>query len=161
MKNIVFRDIDIIHVQDGAAMSIHNAGTSTVSNILFDNIRVEDANQKLIDLAIFRSRYSEDGTEDEREWRKLYLNGAWDGVLMIPPGQSEFHAKFRGHIINIVFRNIQVVDGPFPYSLFYGFDTNHLVENVRIENLTLRGKKISSLQKAKIYLENTKSVIVQ
>lgn len=61
VKNITFRNNDIIHVESGAALSIHNAGNSVVSNIVFDDIRIEDARQKLFDFAVFCSRYSEDG----------------------------------------------------------------------------------------------------
>lgn len=161
VKNIVFNNIDLIHVQDGAAMSIHNAGTSIVSNVLFDDIRVEDANHKLIDLAIFRSRYSQDGSQDEAVWRKLYLNGAWDGVLMVPPDQQNYHASFRGHIRNIIFRNIRIIDGPHPFSIFYGFGNAHLVQNILIENLQVYGRRIKSLKEAKCYLENARNITIR
>jgi len=158
VKNISFTDCDIIHVEAGAVFSIHNAGTSTVSHVLFDNIRVEDARQKLFDLAIFRSRYSEDGEKDEVEMRKQYWNSAWDGVLHVPAEKKAFHAAYRGHIKNIVFKNIQVVDGLFPFSVFYGFDDMHAVENVSIENLTVHGKKITVAADAKLYTENTANI---
>ncbi|NJK87161.1 MAG: hypothetical protein HC906_15465 [Bacteroidales bacterium] len=53
VKNIRFENIDIIHVEDGAAMSIHNAGQAHVYNIVFEDIRVEDARQKLLMLPSF------------------------------------------------------------------------------------------------------------
>jgi hypothetical protein len=95
IKNIVFRNIDIIHVEAGAALSIHNAGSGHVKNVTFENIRIEDARQKLFDFAIFRSQYSEDGTEDPEERKRLYLNGAWDGVLKVPAADRSAHAPFR------------------------------------------------------------------
>jgi hypothetical protein len=63
IENITFRNIDLIHgwsyEDDGAglsyaAMSIHMAGNSSVSNITYDNIRVEDLDpwQSLIELRI-------------------------------------------------------------------------------------------------------------
>lgn len=154
VKNISFKDCDIIRVEAGAAISIHNAGISTVSNILFENIRVEDARQKLFDIAIFRSQYSLDGTTDPAEKKRLYLNGAWDGVLHVPRDRRSYHAQFRGHVQNIVFRNIRIVDGGFPYSLFYGFDETHQVKNVLIDNLTVYGRRINSVKAAKLYMEN-------
>lgn len=161
IKNIIFRDCDIIHIEAGAAISIHNAGTGHVKNILFDNIRIEDARQKLFDLAIFRSRYSEDGTDDPDEISRLYLHGAWDGVLMVPENEKKKHAPFRGKISHIILRNIQIVEGLFPYSVFYGFDQEHLVKDVVIDNLKVYGKKIRSLNNAKLYTENTENIHIK
>lgn len=161
VKNIRFSNCDIIHVEAGAVLSIHNAGKSTVSNVIFDNIRIEDARQKLFDVAIFRSQYSEDSTRDPEERKRLYLNGAWDGVLSIPAGKMEFHGQFRGFVKNILFRNIQIVDGNFPYSVFYGFDGLHNVQDVRIENLSVHGRKIHTMKEAKVYIENTKNITIK
>ena len=161
VKNIRFNNCDIIHVEMGAVMSIHNAGSSTVSNIIFENIRIEDADQKLLDLAIFRSQYSDDKPKDEAERKRLYLNGAWDGVMMVPADKKEYHAAYRGKITNVIFRNISIVDGLFPYSVFYGFDKNKNVSNITIENLRVHGKKITSLKDAKLYMENTNNVMMR
>ena len=161
VKNIRFNNCDIIHVEMGAVMSIHNAGTSTVSNIIFENIRIEDADQKLFDLAIFRSQYSDDGPKEEAERKRLYLNGAWDGVMMVPADKKVYHATYRGKINNVIFRNISIVDGLFPYSVFYGFDKNKSVSNITIENLRVHGKKITALKDARIYLENTTDIKIR
>ncbi|MEP7109236.1 MAG: glycosyl hydrolase family 28 protein [Ferruginibacter sp.] len=161
IKNITFRNSDIIHVEAGAVFSIHNAGTSNVHNILYDDIRVEDARQKLFDLAIFRSRYSVDGTTDEKEKVRLNLNGAWDGVLSIPANEKDAHAVYRGTIKNVVFRNIKIVDGLFPYSIFYGFNADKNISNIVIENLRVHGKKITALQDARFYAENTDRIIIR
>jgi polygalacturonase len=161
VRNISFIDNDIIHVEGGAAFSIHNARRGVVSNILIDNLRIEYADQKLFDLAIFRSVYSEDGTRDSAEANRLYLNGIWDNVLKVTDAEKESHGKFRGHIKNITLKNVSVVDGPFPFSVFSGSDNNHLVENVSIENLNVHGKNIKDIAGAKLYLENTKNIIIK
>ena len=161
VKNIRFNNCDIIHVQMGAVMSIHNAGTSTVSNIVFENIRVEDADQKLFDLAIFRSQYSDDAPTDSEERKRLYLNDAWDGVLAVPANEKEYHAKFRGNIHHVTFKNISVVDGLFPYSVFYGYSKEKNISNILIENLKVHGKKITVVKDARIYQENTTNLNIR
>lgn len=161
IKNIIFRNCDIIHIEAGAAISIHNAGSGHVKNVLYDNIRIEDARQKLFDFAIFRSQYSEDGTQDPEERKCLYLNGAWDGVLVVPAGEKKQHAPFRGHISHITLRNIQITDGLFPYSVFYGYDKKHNVKDVVIENLIVHGKKITNIINAKLYTENTENISIK
>lgn len=161
VKNITFRNSDIIHIESGAAISIHNAGAAAVSNILYDDLRIEDARQKLFDLAVFRSRYSEDGTEDEAEQKRLYLNGAWDGVLAVPANEKTSHAVYRGSITNIVFRNIKIVDGLYPFSVFYGYNADKKVSNIMVENLQVHGKKVADLKDAKFYMENADRVIIR
>ncbi len=161
VKKVRFTDCDIIHVEAGAVLSIHNAGRSTVSDITFEDIRIEDARQKLFDIAIFRSQYSDDGVDDPIERRRLYLNGAWDGVLMVPAEKKEYHAQFRGQVSNIIFKDISIMDGLFPYSVFYGFDEKHLVQDVLIENLSVHKRKIRSIEEAKLYTEHARNITVK
>jgi hypothetical protein len=129
LKNITFVDNDIIHVEAGATISIHNAGTASVSNIVFDNIRIEDSRQKLFDFAKFRSQYSEDGTRDTALKNQLYLHSVWDGVLIVPANKKAEHAKYRGNIKNVLLKNIQIIDGGLPFSIFYGYDDEHKVSD--------------------------------
>lgn len=161
VKNVSFIDNDIIHTEGGAAFSIHNARRGIVSNIVVDNLRVEGTDQKLFDLAIFRSIYSEDGLRDQAEIKKLYVHGIWDNVLAVPESDKESRMKFRGQIKNIILKNVSVVDGPFPFSVFYGSDKDHVVQNVVIENLKIHGKKINKISEAKFYQENAKGVIIK
>jgi len=158
---VSFIDNDVIHVEGGAAFSIHNARRGIVSKILVDNLRVEYADHKLFDLAIFRSVYSEDGTSDEEEINRLYLNGVWDNVLKVTEEEKESHKNFRGYIRDIILKNVSVTDGPFPFSVFYGSDKNHLVENITIENLTVHGRRIKEIADAKLHLENTKNINIK
>ena len=159
VNTITFRDCDLIHVDRGAALSIHNGDQATVENITYDDIRVEDAPHKLIDLAVFRSQYSTDRPTDDAERTRLYRQGAWDGVLRVPPGQEARFAAGRGHIRDITFRNIAVTDGQFPYSILYGYNPQHRVENVRFENLTIHGKPIRSAQQGHFSVENATGVV--
>lgn len=159
IKDITFSDCDIIHVERGAAMSIHNGDFATVRNIRFEDIRVEDARHKLIDLAVFFSQYSVDRPTDEAERKQRYKNGVWDGVLWVYPGEEALYAPNRGKIENIVFKNIQVTDGPVPFSVLAGYDGQHAVENVTIENLKINGKKVTNATDGKFHLEHTKGVI--
>ncbi len=161
VSDVTFRNIDIIHVESGAVLSIHNSGKAIVQNVLYEDIRIEQAAQKLFDLAIFRSRFSEDKPETEAEISKLYLHGAWDNVMKIPPEDSLFHAQYRGWIRDITFRNIRLLDGPLPYSIFNGFDKDHLVENVTIDGLWVCGQKIKDMKKVRFYKKFSKNIILR
>jgi hypothetical protein len=156
VKNIRFENIDIIHVEDGAALSIHNAGGSHVHNVVFENIRIEDARQKLFDVAIFLSQYSQaEFDENLKPNPEDYMHGAWDGVRKVPLGEEKYYSGFRGTVSNILFKDIQVVDGRLPFSVFHGFDAEKNVSDIRIENLSYRGKRLRDLESAKIRQQNT------
>ena len=61
ISDIVFRDNDLIHVEGReGTFTIHNGDRANVSNVLYENIRVEDSVGYLIDFKILKSRYSKD-----------------------------------------------------------------------------------------------------
>jgi len=158
VRNVTFKDCDIIHVEDGAVFSIHNGDQSVVEHIRFENIRVEDSRQKLFDVAIFLSQYSVDRPNDQEERARRYLRGAWDGVLSVTAENREYHSQYRGQIRDVIFKDIYVTDGLLPFSIFCGFDEQHQVENITIDNLVVHGRKITTLEEAKVRLEFAKNV---
>jgi hypothetical protein len=161
VKNIRFENIDIIHVEDGAAISIHNAGPAHVHNILFDNIRIEDSRQKLLDVAIFYSQWGPDGNKDPEFIRENYLHGAWDGVQKIPPEKEPKHKLFRGTISNVKFKNIHVLGGVLPFSVFHGYSADKNVSNIIIENLYYQGIKLTNEKAAKIRKYQTQNLTIK
>ncbi|MBC8112479.1 MAG: hypothetical protein H7Y04_15620, partial [Verrucomicrobia bacterium] len=158
ISNVSFKNCDIIHVDRGAVFSIHNGDYASVENILYENIRIEDAMHKLIDLAVFLSQYSLDRPQDEQVRKKNYKQGAWDGVQQVPAGEEKKYAMNRGFIKNITIRNIEVSDGQFPFSIISGFDAEHRIENVSIENLRIHGKKIKNATEGRFFIENAVNV---
>ncbi len=61
IRDVVFRDIDVIAAHgEGGVFTIHNGDRATVSNVLYENIRVEHFYDKLIDFRILHSSYSRD-----------------------------------------------------------------------------------------------------
>jgi hypothetical protein len=61
----------------------------------------------------------------------------------------------------VIFKDINVTDGLFPFSIFCGFDEQHQVENITIDNLVVHGKKITTLEEAKVYTEFTKNLQIR
>jgi hypothetical protein len=63
IRRIVFRNIDVLAAHgEGAVFSIHNGDRAMVSDVLWEDIRVEHFYDKLIDFRIMPSRYSQDKT---------------------------------------------------------------------------------------------------
>jgi hypothetical protein len=155
IHDVRFEDIDIIHVERGSAISIHNGDAAIVENVVFDDIRVEDARRKLIDFAVVYAQYGADRpATDEENSRRLDRGGLWDGLLSYAPEEKAERARFRGHIRNIRVTKLHVVDGSLPYSILAGFDAEHTVENVLIEGLRYLDKPIHTLEEGKFVIEN-------
>ncbi|MBQ2675787.1 MAG: hypothetical protein IJF54_00095 [Clostridia bacterium] len=65
ITNVSFVDCDVLHCvyegwQSGGVFTIHNGDRAVVSNVLYKNIRVENAEQKLFDFKVYKSHYSKD-----------------------------------------------------------------------------------------------------
>ena len=59
-----------------------------------------------------------------------------------------FHSKFRGRISNIVFKDIQVVGGLLPFSVFHSFNKKRNFSGITIEKQTYIGKKLTKTEGA-------------
>jgi polygalacturonase len=131
VRNVTFTDIDVLHVHGhGAVFSIHNTDRAMVTDVLFDNIRVEHCFDKLIDFRISRSRYSTD--------------------------------EARGHIRGVNLRNIhwtrtQYNDG-YTISIIGGWDADHLIEDVTIENLVIDGVPIQKIDDLEIFTRHCRNL---
>jgi hypothetical protein len=123
INNITFRDIDVLHVhRTGAVFSLHNNDHALISNVLFEDIRIEHCYDKLIDFRISKSRYSSD---DER--------GSIRGVTLrrIRWQQSDYN---EGYTI----------------SLIGGWDADHTIEDVTIEDFQINGTPVRHLDELEI-----------
>ncbi len=61
ISDIVFSDIDVIGAHgEGGVFTIHNGDRAVVSNVRYEDIRVEHFYDKLVDIRVLHSRYSKD-----------------------------------------------------------------------------------------------------
>ncbi len=117
IRNIRFEDIDVLAVhQFGSVFGIHNGDRARVENVVWDNIRIEHHFDTLIDFRVLRSRWNVDAE--------------------------------RGFIRNIQIRNVdarQSVHNPgYTVSIISGYDADHPVTGVAVENFVLGGKLVRS-----------------
>lgn len=133
VSHVLFEDCDVIHdVGRETALRIYHCDNAVISDITFQDIRVEEA-RRLISCWIGTTR-----------WTKT---------------------KERGHIRNVVFRDITAVSAPIdptltgfqdgpdwkPYIIkdhasmeLVGFDEDHIIENVLLDNVVLDGRKVTA-----------------
>ena len=104
-----------------------------VSDVQFENIRIEHCYDKLIDFRISHSRYSSDAE--------------------------------RGHIRDVTLRDIHWTRTRFnlgyTVSLIGGWDEDHRIENVSIENFVLDGVPIHDLDQLEICTRHCRNLRLQ
>ena len=131
VKNVVFRDIDVLHVHGtGAVFSLHNFDRALVEDVLFEDIRIEHCYDKFIDFRISRSRFS---TDDQ-----------------------------RGRMRNITIRNVTWHQSRYcpgyTTSLVGGWDADHLVEDVTLENIVINGRPVRHLDELEIHTRHCRGL---
>jgi len=117
VRNIHFHDCDILEVRDyGAPFGIHNADHATISDVLYENIRVEHHYNKLIEFRIFESRWSKD--KQRGQVRNITLRNIDVTVSIYNPG--------------------------YTVSVIGGCDANHTIEHVTFDNFRMNGRPAKS-----------------
>jgi polygalacturonase len=129
VTGVVFENIDIIHAEnpggmDEGALTIHNSGRATVKNILYKDIRIEDAQRILFDFKVLRSVYSDNN---------IKLGKIQD--------------------IRMEDITVTATRGPL-HSVAMGFDSESDIQNVQIKNLSINGKKIYGKPDFTLYTNN-------
>jgi hypothetical protein len=131
VRNISFRDCDVLAVHGhGGVFGIHNADHATVSNVLYEDIRVEHHYEKLVDFRIIKSRWSKD--EERGQIRNVTLRNIDVALSVFNPGYS--------------------------CSLIGGFDAQHTIEHVRFENFRVGGKLVTSPDAMDLYCKQTNDI---
>lgn len=158
IRDVLFRNCDIIHVERGGTFTIHNGDFATVEDIRFEDIRVEDSQDKLIEFRVGLSIYSADCPWEfarRNPQRKRSSLGQW---LALDAEKQKEYASRRGHIRNVRFRNIAVTGPKLPKSYLVGYDDTHGIENVRIENLRFNGRRIVNAEAGNFAVETARNV---
>lgn len=162
VHHLRFEDIDILHVERGSAISIHNGDASDVHHVVFERIRVEDVRRKVIDFAVIFAQYGLDrpATPQERAAR-MDRGGVWDGLQRFHPEEKAERARFRGRIREIHVKDLHVVEGALPYSVIAGFDDEHAVEDVVIENFRYQGRRLHDAAAARLVTDAARAIRIR
>jgi hypothetical protein len=140
VSDMVFRNCDIIHPAEYGtgtmdyygALGIFNCDDAVVSRIRFEDIRIEDMLRAAPRAFNFQIC--------ERTWGRT---------------------PTRGFIRDITLKNIRILDQIPVCDIFHGFDGDHRVENVTIEDLRIGGKLIATADSlAGIDRETTRNIRV-
>jgi len=113
VEDVLFEDCDIIGDHGREwTLRIYHTDKALIKNVRFENIRIEES----------------------VKFASLWINTA------IWTTDAE-----RGHIEDVVFRNITVNNSGYPLHKefeFFGYDADHSINNVLIENVVINGRKV-------------------
>lgn len=153
IEAVRFTDCDIIHCVH-IAMDVQNSDRATVKNIRYENIRIE------MDDDAPTPRFQTEPLEIFRVDEEAAYCPALLVLEILETMWSQGHE--RGRIDGVVLKDIRVTAPQTPPSRLSGYDPAHTVENVRIDNLRINGKAITSVEEGRIILSNdVKNVEVQ
>ena len=147
ITNVLYENIDIIHYVN-VAMDIQNGNRANVSNITYDNIRIEepitevfwDAGESLI-------KNLEDEIKQYGNKHKLRLDQI--GCLIDVNIRDNGWVKDTGYgtVNNIIFKNIYYSSkSHIPESFFIGFSSKNAIKNIGFQNVFINGNKISKVK---------------
>ncbi|WP_157757615.1 glycosyl hydrolase family 28 protein [Pseudalgibacter alginicilyticus] len=135
ISNVLFEDCDVIHdVGRETALRVYHCDDAVISNVMFDNIRIEEA-RRLISCWIGKTRWTE--TEERGHIKNVTFKNITATSAPIDTTLTGFQ------------------DGPDwkPYTIIdhasmelVGYDDEHLVENIVFDNVVLDGKKVDVKQ---------------
>ena len=118
IDDIRFRNITVLHAFHKPVLSIHNSDHAHVTNVLFENITVEDARMGEGD----GTPYLIDFTTTESIWSATAR---------------------RGTIDNVTVRNVQVLSGKKPSIRIWSNDETSRIDHVQISGLSILGEAIT------------------
>ncbi len=112
IHHVTFRDIDVIHCepegwQSGGILTIHNGDRARVHDIVYRDIRIEDANDKLFDFKVLESNYSKDDRRGSVEDILVENVSVVDGAF--PPSIMSGFAPEDSLVRRVKFRNVTVL----------------------------------------------------
>jgi len=131
ITDIQFVDCDVLgsHGQ-GGVFGIHNADGATVSNILYENIRVDHYYNKLIDLRIIKSRFSSEEKIGRAE--KIVFRDIEVTASRYNPGYS--------------------------VSLIGGYDEEHQITGVIFDNFRINGVRVTDADQLDLFIKQAQQV---
>jgi hypothetical protein len=169
IRNVLFRDCDVVH-GDCQPFSIHNGGRCAVSNIRYENIRVEDPPSSFVELRLGLSAYSSNFPKEYHNIKSSDLpkgvvdphdGGCWDRWYLTNPtpftAEHDKAAAGRGSVRDISFSNIQVTEARHPLDIIaIGYDDQYPVENVTFQGISVNGEPVKEWKRMRV--RNAKNI---
>ena len=150
ITNVLYQNCDIIHYVH-VAMDIQNGNRANISNIVYDDIRVEDP--------ITENVYYDDLENPIRDLEQIRKNPGKTYKYKLDEVGILFRINIKdngwakdiryGTVKDIVFKNIRYSSlSHIPTSQFQGYSHEHEIKNISYQNIYINGVKISNVSAA-------------
>ncbi|MBI9070230.1 MAG: hypothetical protein JEY94_01445 [Melioribacteraceae bacterium] len=126
MEDMIFRNNDIIHVEaNGGVFTIHNGDRGMIRNILYENIRIEDARGYLCHFQILNSHYSKDKKRGQGKNIKLKNITVSEGIPLnsIITGYDDEHIYDGVYFENLIIHG-EKISSPIEANVFSEYAKN-------------------------------------
>jgi hypothetical protein len=134
ISNIRFRDCDVLGIHGhGGVFGINNADRALVTDILYEDIRIEHYYNKLVNLRVIKSRFHRD--EKRGQVRNITFRN-------IDVANSPYNPGYSTSVIG-------------------GYDASHTVENVVFENFRINGVRVTNGDQMDLFTKQAKKIIFQ
>jgi hypothetical protein len=131
IRDIRFRNCDVLGIHGhGGVFGINNCDRAVVSDILYENIRVEHYYNKLVNLRVIKSRYHRD--EERGHIRNIRFKNIYITNSKFNPGYST--------------------------SVIGGYDAEHLVDDVVFENFRINNVKVTNGDQMDLFVKQAKGI---
>ena len=144
IHHCIFRNCDIVHFHLGA-LGVHACDRAWIYDIHYENIHVEEP---FVDSYMDNCQNQcRDISKVDRYFgiQKMSKDGLGRLLILALEENGEYSTeKGRGKIFNIRYKNIQYHADYFTKSHFLGISRDHDVSDVVLENIYIKGKKVTS-----------------
>ena len=160
IADVVFRDIDIIR-STHIAMDIQHSDRAAVHDIRYENIRVEVDDFNPVPTASKGNAARNTTPPPGAPARALHwMHDPCCQGCVRPQSVRDHHwqallfarIRKRGTVRDVTFKDISVTGKPIMPSSFTGFDAEHDVRGVTIENLRFNGRPITNAADAHLQI---------
>ncbi len=132
ITNIRFIDNDVLGIHGhGGVFGINNSDRAVVSDILYEDIRVEHYYNKLVNLRVIKSRFYGD----------------------------EVRGQVRNVVFRNIDVTNSIYNPGYSISLIGGYDENSTVENVVFENFRVNGEKVTNGDHIYLFTKQAKGIV--
>lgn len=158
IADVVYRDIDIIR-STHISIDIQHSDRAAVHNIRYENIRVEvDDHNPVPELQKQRGeKYNPTANSPLEPCDGCTTHSAHaayvPNLLVIIIGKLYYSQdQERGTVRDVIFKDVSVTGKPIPTSSFNGYDAQHDVRGVTIDNLRFNGRPITNAKDAHLQI---------
>ena len=139
-----FSNCDIIHYHF-VALGMQCGDKALVFDIHYEDIRVEEP---LVENSYYDNPQNpiRDISKSGNYGAMKYSNAHLDKIISISIEKNLYSQDDkRGKVYNISYKNIQSHSNYFPKFIFTGYDENHDISDVFIEDIFINGKKVNNM----------------